>query len=88
MGITKDQSSRYHSLASMSEAHFETAVATAVDTAGVVTTAFMLREAKKTKPQGKPKTGAKADAIREELQAAQARGVVRQEARTKRRRTP
>lgn len=74
MGITKDQSSRYQSLASMSDAHFETAVATAKDTAGEVTTAFMLREAKKHRPVGKPKTGPKADAIREELKAAQARG--------------
>lgn len=75
IGITKDQSSRYQSLASMSEAHFETAVATAKDTAGEVTTAFMLREAKKHKPKGKPKKGPKADAIREELKAAQARGT-------------
>ena len=44
LGITKDQSSRYQSLASMSEAYFETAVATAKDRAGEVTTAFMLRE--------------------------------------------
>ena len=52
MGITKDQSSRYQSLASMSEAHFETAVATAKDTAGEVTTAFMLRTASGTVPAG------------------------------------
>jgi len=45
-GITKDQSSRWQSLAGMTEAHFETAIATAKDTAGQVTTAFMLREAK------------------------------------------
>lgn len=50
MGISKDQSSRWQSLASMSEEHFETAVATAKDTAGQVTTAFMLREAEKHKP--------------------------------------
>lgn len=49
IGITRDQSSRYQSLASMSDEHFETAVATAKDTAGEVTTAFMLREAKKAK---------------------------------------
>lgn len=66
---------RFQQLASMSEEHFETAVATAKDTAGQVTTAFMLREAAKNKPQGKPKTGAKADAIREELKAAKERGV-------------
>ena len=45
MGLTKDESSRYQSLASMSAEHFETAVATAKATAGEVTTAFMLREA-------------------------------------------
>lgn len=75
MGITKDQSSRYQSLASMSDEHFETAVATAKATAGEVTTAFMLREAKKSKPVGKPKKGPKAEAIREELKAASERGV-------------
>jgi hypothetical protein len=75
MGISKDQSSRWQSLAGMSDEHFETAVATAKDTAGQVTTAFMLREAQKGKPQGKPKTGPKAEAIREELKAAKERGV-------------
>jgi uncharacterized protein YjiS (DUF1127 family) len=75
IGITRDQSSRYQSLASMSEAHFETAVATAKDTAGEVTTAFMLREAKKAKPKGKVKKGPKAEAMREELKAASERGV-------------
>ena len=75
LGITRDQSSRYQSLASMSEAHFETAVATAKETAGEVTTAFMLREAKRHKPAGKPKTGPKADATRQKLKAAQERGA-------------
>lgn len=75
MGITRDQSSRYQSLASMSDEHFETAVATAKDTAGEVTTAFMLREAKKAKPQSKPQKGTKADAMRAELKAASERGV-------------
>jgi hypothetical protein len=75
VGISGDQSSRWQQLASMSEEHFETAVATAKDTAGQVTTAFMLREAQKAKPQGKAKTGPKAEAIREELRAAQERGV-------------
>ena len=75
IGITKDQSSRWQSLASMSDAHFETAVATAKDTAGEVTTAFMLREAQRGKPQGKAPTGPKAEAIREELRAAKERGV-------------
>lgn len=75
LGVSKRESHRWQSLASMSDEHFETAVATAKDTAGQVTTAFMLREAAKNKPQGKPKTGAKADAIREELKAAKERGV-------------
>lgn len=34
IGITRDQSSRYQQLASMSDEHFEAAVATAKDTAG------------------------------------------------------
>jgi hypothetical protein len=75
IGISKENSSHWQQLASMSEEHFEAAVATAKDTAGQVTTAFMLREAAKAKPQGKPPTGAKADAIREELKAAKERGV-------------
>ncbi len=75
LGLTQNQSSRYQSLASMTDEHFETAVATAKDTAGQVTTAFMLREAAKNKPQGKPKTGPKAEALREELKAAKERGV-------------
>lgn len=52
IGISKDQSSRWQSLAAMSEEHFETAVATAKDTAGQVTTAFMLREAGREMPLG------------------------------------
>lgn len=75
IGITRDQSSRWQSLASMSDTHFETAVATAKQSAGEVTTAFMLREAKRGKPTAKPKTGAKADAQREELRQAKERGV-------------
>lgn len=75
MGIHRNDSMRWQSLASMSEDHFETAVATAKDTAGQVTTAFMLREAAKAKPQAKPKTGPKAEAMRQELKAAQERGV-------------
>lgn len=47
IGLTRSQSSRYQQLASMPDEHFETAVATAKATAGEVTTAFMLREAKK-----------------------------------------
>lgn len=75
LGVNKRESHRWQSLASMSDEHFETAVATAKDTAGQVTTAFMLREAAKAKPQGKAKTGPKAEAIREELKAAKERGV-------------
>lgn len=75
MGITKDQSSNWQALASMSEEHFEATVEAAKDTAGEVTTAFMLREAKKVRPHGKPKTGPKADAIRQELKAASERGT-------------
>lgn len=75
VGLTKQEASRYESLASMSDEHFETAVATAKDTAGQVTTAFMLREAGRAKPQPIPKTGAKAEALREELKAAKERGV-------------
>jgi len=73
IGITKDQSHRWQQLASMSESHFEAAVATARESAGQVTTAFMLREAQKARPQ--PKAGAKAEALREELRAAKERGV-------------
>lgn len=75
MGLTKSESSRYQQLAAMPAEHFETAVATARATAGEVTTAFMLREAAKNKPQGKPMKGARADAMREELKAASERGV-------------
>ena len=73
IGITNDQSSRWQQLASMSEDHFEAAVATAKDTAGQVTTAFMLRES--AKHQGKPKKGKKAEQQRQELREAQERGV-------------
>lgn len=75
IGISKDQSHRWQSLASMTDEHFETAVATAKDTAGQVTTAFMLREAAKARPSSPPKKGAKADAMREELKAAKERGI-------------
>jgi len=61
LGISANQSSRWQSLASMSEEHFEAAVATAKDTAGQVTTAFMLREAAKTKPQRPHKRLSQAD---------------------------
>lgn len=74
-GLTQSAAYQYERLAAMPAEHFETAVATAKDTAGQVTTAFMLREANKAKPHSKPKTGKKADAIREELKAAQERGI-------------
>lgn len=78
MGLTLNQSSVYQQLAAMPDEHFEATVATAKDTAGQVTTAFMLREAAKAKPSrptGKPKTGPKAEAMREEIKAAQERGA-------------
>lgn len=75
IGISRNQSSRWQALAAMPEEHFETAVATAKESAGQVTTAFMLREAAKHKPAGKPKKGEKAEAMRQELKEAQQRGV-------------
>lgn len=45
IGISRDQSSRWQKLADMPEEHFETAVATAKEHAGQVTTAHMLRVA-------------------------------------------
>jgi hypothetical protein len=73
MGLTKDESSRYQQLAAMPAEHFETAVATAKATAGQVTTAFMLREAKRHTP---PKKLSNADRQRlADLEAAQARGA-------------
>lgn len=55
MGLTHNESSRYQQLAAMPAEHFETAVATAKATAGEVTTAFMLREAKKLAPEKRPR---------------------------------
>ncbi len=73
MGLTKDESSRYQQLAAMPAEHFETAVATAKATAGEVTTAFMLREAKRHAP---PKKLSQADRQRlADLEAAHARGA-------------
>jgi len=66
---------RYQQLAAMPEEHFETAVATAKATAGEVTTAFMLREAKKGRTLGKPMKGERAERLREELAEAKTRGV-------------
>ena len=75
IGVTKKQSANWQSLASMSDEHFEATVEAAKDTAGEVTTAFMLREVKKHKPVGKPRTGPKADSQRKEIKAAQERGT-------------
>lgn len=52
LGLTRDESSRYQKLAAMPEKHFEAAVATAKAAAGEVTTARMLREAKKVEGEG------------------------------------
>jgi hypothetical protein len=84
MGITKKQSSTWQALASMTSEHFDAAVEAAKDAAGEVTTAFVVREAKKAKPaqetkKRKPnpaKKQSKKDKIRlDELQEAKARGV-------------
>lgn len=75
IGISKIQSSRWQSLASMSDEHFETAVATAKDTAGQVTTAFMLREAAKAKGRPLQKTSKKDKERLVALEESRARGV-------------
>lgn len=75
LGIYDTQAKRWKQLAAMPAEHFETAVATARESAGQVTTAFMLREAAKHKPAAPPKKGPKADAMRQELKEAQQRGV-------------
>lgn len=84
MGLTRDESSRYQRLAAMPIDYFETAVETAKATAGEVTTAFLLREAKKLiapkktaakKGKAPPVKGKAAEAMREELKQAQERGV-------------
>lgn len=75
MGITKDQSSRWQQVASIPEEHFEAAVEMAKNSAGEVTTAFMLREAKKSRPVAKPMKGKKAKRMLQELDEAKARGV-------------
>lgn len=74
-GLTVQEAHRYEALAAMPVEHFETAVATAKSTAGEVTTAFMLREARKTRPIAKPNTSKKAKAMLRELDEAKARGV-------------
>lgn len=72
-GISSDQGARWTALADMPAEHFEAAVATAKDTAGHVSTAFMLREANKGKA---PRRLNKADKARlEQIDEARARGV-------------
>lgn len=73
LGIHRNESSRWQSLASMSEEHFETAVATAKDTAGQVTTAFMLREAEKHKPS--KRMSKVAEQRLQDMESAKERGV-------------
>lgn len=75
VGISVQEAHRYENLAAMPEEHFETAVATAKSTAGEVTTAFMLRAAKKHRPSARPNKGKKAKAMLQELEEAKARGV-------------
>ena len=77
VGLTVQEAHRYEALAAMPTEHFETAVETAKATAGEVTTAFMLREAKKAAPakQATPKRGKTAERQRQELREAQTRGV-------------
>lgn len=84
LGITRDESSRYQKLANMPDDHFETAIDTAKATAGEVTTAFMLREADRHKPEA-PRKAQKQRPVRkvsrrdrqrvEEMQEAQRRGI-------------
>lgn len=75
LGITRDQSSRWQQVASIPDEHFEAAVEMAKNSAGEVTTAFMLREAKKSRPSAKPMRGKKAKRMLQELDEAKARGV-------------
>jgi hypothetical protein len=76
LGIAPHNATRWQKMASMTEDRFETAVAMAKDTAGQVTTAFMLRAAEKAKPtRGKKAGGKRAKALAVEMQDAQARGV-------------
>jgi hypothetical protein len=58
LGITRDQSSRWQQVASIPAKHFEAAVQMAKNTAGEVTTAFLLREAKSiAHPRGPARPG-------------------------------
>ena len=59
MGITRSDSSRWQKLASISDEQFESAVASAKDKAGEVTTAAMMRAAKTDEEQNPEKQPAK-----------------------------
>lgn len=85
LGVSPMQSSRWQTLAAMSADHFEAAVETAKETAGEVTTAYLLREAKKEIAEKHPPKKSRRKAYRkvseadkrrlEELDEAQTRGV-------------
>lgn len=51
IGVTKNESSRWQKLAAVSDEQFESAVASAKDKAGEVTTAAMMRAAKAAEPE-------------------------------------
>ncbi|MEW8522167.1 MAG: hypothetical protein AB2552_03850 [Candidatus Thiodiazotropha endolucinida] len=70
IGINRKQSERWQKLADMPEEHFETAVATAKEHAGKVTTAHMLRVADELRKNA---------AMREELNEAERSGRARQQ---------
>ena len=59
IGVTKSDSSRWQKLASISDEQFESAVASAKDKAGEVTTAAMMRAAKTDEEQNPEKQPAK-----------------------------
>lgn len=59
MGVSKNESSRWQKLASISDEQFESAVASAKDKAGEVTTAAMMRAAKTDEEQNQEKKPAK-----------------------------
>ena len=71
IGISYDQSSRWQQMASIPDEHFEAAVNMAKNSAGEVTTAFLLREARKGKPIGRRKKGKAAQKRLAEIEKAQ-----------------
>ncbi len=60
LGISEGQSKRWQQVASIPEKHFETAVQMAKNTAGEVTTAFLLREARSLAQPHQPTRPARA----------------------------